>query len=102
MNRIEPLAGMRLILSVLQTKPVSEPVIGDMFEPFEDGCLRDFTARNQPITMIAICDTEYVVGGHRVPKSNVIQGVQKLINIRQIFKDNHGTSVPHLCFETNF
>lgn len=102
MNRIGPLAGMRLVTAVLQAKPVSEPVIGDMFEPFEDGCLRDFTACNQPIAVIAISDTEHVVRGHRVPKSNVIQRVQKLINIRQIFKNNHDTSVPHPCFETNF
>ena len=102
MNRFYPLGNMRLVASVLQAKPVSEPVIGDVFEPFEDGCLRDFTACNQPIAVITISDTEYVVRGHRVPKSNVIQRAQKLINIRQIFKDNHGSSVPHLCFETNF
>lgn len=102
MNRFDPLGNVCLVPAVLQTKPISEPVIGDMFESFEDGCLRDFTACNQPIAMIAVSDTEYVVRGHSLPKSNVIQGVQPLINIRQIFKDNHDTSVPHPCFKTNF
>lgn len=102
MNRFNPLGDMRFIPAMLQIKPIFEPVIGDMFEPFENSCLRDFTACNQPIAMITISDTEYVVRGYGVPKSNVIQRVQKLINIHQIFKDNHGSSVPHPSFETNF
>lgn len=102
MNRFNPLGNVRLVSAVLQVKPISEAAVSDMFKPFENGCLRDFPACNQPIAMITISDTEYVVRGHRVPKRNVIQRVQKLINIRQIFKDNHGTSVPHPCFETNF
>ena len=102
MNRFNSLGDMRLIAAVLQVEPVSEPAVSDMFQSFENGCLRDFPACNQPIAMIAISDTEYVVRGHCVPKSNVIQRVQKLVNIRQIFKDNHGSSVAQPCFETNF
>lgn len=102
MNRFNPLGNVRLITAMLQAKPISEAAVSDMFESFENGCLRDFPACNQPVAMIAISYTEYVVRGHCVPKSNVIQRVQPLINICQIFKDNHGSSVPHPCFETNF
>lgn len=102
MNRFYPLGNVCVKAAMLQVKPIFEPVIGDMFEPLENGGLRDFPACNQPVAMITISDTKYVVRGYGVPKSNVIQGVQPLINIRQIFKDNHGFSVPQPCFEIDF
>ena len=87
MNRFNPLGNVRFKAAVLQIKPIFKPIIGDVFETFEDGSLRNFPACNQPVAVIAIRDTEYVVGGHSLPKSNVIQGIQKLINVCQIFEN---------------
>lgn len=102
MKRTQPLIRNCRVVAVAQSKAAAQPVIGDIFEPFENGCLRYFPARNQPVAVIAVRDTEDAIGGQSLPKGNVIQRVQPFVHIRQIFKNNHGTSVPHLCFETQF
>lgn len=75
MKRSQPLIGNCLVVTVPQSKPVAQPVIGDVFEPFENGGLRHFPACYQPVAVIAISNTEDVVRGQHAPEHDVFQRV---------------------------
>lgn len=93
----EVLGHGRLINAVLQVEGCAQFHDGHVFEPAEDQVGFYLSARNQPVAMIAILQTQ-VIRRNRVPKRNVVQRHQPLFNILNIFENPHVKSVPDRWF----
>lgn len=102
MKRRNPLAGMGVVAAILQTERIAQFGERHAFEPLEDGLLAHGSARNQPITVIALCNSEYVVGCYRLPQGDVIHRREPLFHVFDVLEHNHINIVPQRCFETQF
>lgn len=68
-----------------------------VFEPAENEISGNLSARNKPVAVIAILQTQ-AIRRNRVPKRNVLQRHQPLFNILNIFENSHVKSVPDRGF----
>jgi len=87
----------RLINPILQIEGRAQFHHRHIFEPAENEISGNLSARNQPVAVIAVLQSQ-MIRRNRVPKRNVLQRFKPLFNILNIFKNYHVKSVPDRCF----
>lgn len=81
--------------AVIKIESLRQFNLRHVFQPFKDQVWLNFTARNQPVTMISILQGE-AIGCNRRPETQVIQRLQPFDYILNVFKNNHVQSLPDL------
>ena len=96
------LLGMGLVSAKPQSKSFAEIADRHALEAIEDSHFGHLAARNQPVTVFAICHGEDRPVLHGFPKGIIPQWLQPFFQLFDILKHNHGNSIPQCCFTTQF